>query len=107
MLLLGNMTARDHKDIQNLYHFHRFLPATIARLYGLSPVRIHQVLKGNIFVIGDTECMLCGLEDETSTFYIDGNDDNRSPQNRIVLCEADKRRMIHLQLRRKKVRPLA
>jgi hypothetical protein len=94
------MTARDHKDIQNLHYFHRFLPASIAKLYGLSAVRIHQILKESTLSVSDTECMLCGLEDEVKLFYIDGNEDNHNPQNLLMLCEADKRRIVHLQLRR-------
>ena len=96
------MTGRDRRVIKNLYYIHRFLPASIARLYGLSHVRILQILKEepNPTIIPDTECLFCGLE-EAKTFYIDGNENNRTPQNIITLCEADRRMVTALQLRRK------
>ena len=96
------MTSRDHRDIQSLFFIHRFIPASIARLYGLSRQRIGILIHDelNITIISDTTCLLCGLDD-AKTFYIDGNEENKDPQNIIMLCEADIRRIQHLQLRRK------
>ncbi len=56
---------------------------------------------GTVTMISDTECLLCGLEDVES-FYIDGDPKNKKPQNILSLCEADKRRLQHLQLRKRK-----
>lgn len=95
------MTARDHRDIQNLYYFHRLTPSTIARLYGLSHVRIGQIVQKGSFSLSDVECILCGLEEIIDPFYIDGDENNHNPQNVIMLCEADTRRMKHRQLKRK------
>lgn len=104
------MTSRDRRDIQNLYYFHRFTQASIARLYGLSHVRIRQIVfdnaKQSLIVISDLTCMLCGVEDEIKRFYIDNNEDNNNPQNVLMLCEPDRRRIIHLQLRRKLKHPI-
>lgn len=97
------MTIRDKNDIQNLYFFHRFSPASIARLFGLSHVRILQILHTrleDVTIISDTECLLCGLED-VQTLYIDGDTENKHPQNIIMLCPADKRRIQRLQARRR------
>ena len=98
------MNIRDKRDIRNLYYFHRFIKSSIARLYGLSHVSIQKLLtqkKGeDVTIVSDTECLLCGLDD-VNTFYIDGNRENKDPQNIIMLCEADKRRILHLQLRRR------
>ena len=98
------MTSRDHRDIKNLYYLHRFTAASIARLYGLSKARMSEILHGkddeNISIISDVDCLLCGLPD-AKTFFIDGNENNRNPQNIIALCDADVRRIRHLQLRRK------
>mgnify|MGYP001583868677 CR=1 FL=1 len=97
------MTTRDHKDIQTLYYIHRFIPASIARLYGLSHQRILKILGKNTMSNSDTECLLCGLEEIIDPFYIDNDDNNANPQNVIMLCEADRRRIRHLQMRRFKL----
>ena len=95
------MTSRDHRDIKSLYLLRRFLKSSIARLYGLSRPRMNKLLpKEDMIMIPSEVCELCGL-DEVSTFFIDGDEKNKNPQNIIALCEADKRRILHLQLRRK------
>jgi hypothetical protein len=95
------MTTKDRNAIKSLYYFHNYIPASIARLFGLSSVRIFQILSEdpNVSFNPDVECAICGLDD-CQTIYIDGNDDNNRPQNMIMLCEADKRRLRALQLRR-------
>ena len=98
--MLEIVTTRDHNDIQSLYYIHRFTRASIARLYGLSHQRILRILDNKAMSIADTECLLCGLEEIVDPFYIDNNDNNNSPQNVIMLCEADRRRIRHLQMRR-------
>jgi len=96
------MNARDKEDARSLYFIHRFLPSSIAKLYGVSHVTILNLIsKESITIVSDVECLLCGLE-EAKTFYIDGDDENKSPQNIIMLCEADRRRIRPLQLRRRK-----
>lgn len=95
------MTSRDWSSIKNLYYIHRFTIPNIARLYGTSDQAIRQKLDNKTFSLSDTNCLLCGLEEIINPFYIDGNEDNESPQNVLMLCEADKRRIIHLQLRRR------
>ena len=97
------MTTRDRQCIYNLYSIHRFPPASIARLYGLSHQRMLVILEENkdITIISDTNCLLCGLDD-AETFYNDGNRENKKPKNLIALCDADKRRIQHMQLRRRK-----
>jgi hypothetical protein len=95
------MMAKDHRDIKTLYYIHRFTKASIARLYGVSRPRMNEILAvKDITIISDTNCLLCGLED-AMTYFIDGNEKNQNPQNIICLCEADQRRIKHLQLRRR------
>lgn len=96
------MTVRDRQHIKRLYYFHNYLPASIARLFGLTQERIRQILSedgGESVVNVGIECILCGNED-CIKFFIDGNDNNNKPQNVIMLCEYDSRRIKHLQLRR-------
>lgn len=96
------MTIRDLRAIHTLYYFHRYIPASIARLYGVSRDNIVDILsKKNETVISETDCQICG-SDECQTYYIDGDKTNNKPQNIIMLCEPDKRRFQHLQLKRKK-----
>lgn len=92
------MTTKDHQDIKNLYFFHRFTLASVARLYGVSHTRIQQVLhNGSASIISDTECLICGLEEIVNPYYIDGNDDNHNPQNVLMLCESHIRKFTHLR----------
>lgn len=93
------MTSRDYSDIKNLHYIHRFIPSSIARLYQVSHVTILNVLKGDKYIISDIECLLCGLEEIIEPYFIDGNEDNHSPQNVLMLCEAHKRRFKHLKRR--------
>lgn len=97
------MTIRDYRAIHTLYYFHRYIPSSIARLYGRSTQHIIDILseKQNETVISETECQICSA-DECQTYFIDGNKENNKPQNIIMLCEPDKRKFQHLQLRRKK-----
>lgn len=95
------MTSLDYKDIQTLHFVHRFIPATIARLYGVSHVVILRIIDKSTYSLTDTECLICGLEEEIFPFYIDGNEDNNSPQNVLMLCENHKRKFSHLKSRRK------
>jgi len=96
------MTFRDVKAIHTLYYFHRYIPASIARLYGVSRTQIGRVLemKHTETVISETECQLCGA-DECRTYFIDGDKTNTSPQNVIMLCEPDLRKFQHMQVRRR------
>lgn len=98
------MTYRDRKDIKRLYYFNNYLPNSLAKLYGLSHVRILAILKEDQNTTFSTavECMLCSNDEDIQLFYIDGNPENNKPQNTITLCEADRRRMKALQLRRNK-----
>jgi hypothetical protein len=97
------MTIRDNKTIHTLYYFHRYTPASISRLFGLSHQRILQILhskKGiDTTVSSQFECQICGA-DECQSFYIDGNKENKNPQNVIELCEPDLRKFRHLQIRK-------
>ena len=99
------MTTQDLVDIKNLYFFHRYIPSSIARLYGVSAKHILEILHGgpneSATVIADLECMICGLE-ESQSYFIDGNDENQKPQNIIMVCESHKRKFQHLQLRRRR-----
>ena len=101
------MTNRDLLIIKNLYYLHRYLPSNIARLYGVSNKHILEILHGgvnqSVSIISDLECLMCGLE-EAQEFYIDGNKENQTPQNLIMLCESDRRRVQHLHLRKTKDR---
>ena len=99
------VSERDITDIKTLYYIHRFVPASIARLYGVSKQTISNIIERegrNITIISDSECLLCGLPD-VLTFYIDGDQKNKRPQNIIMLCEADKRRLQHLQMKNKRL----
>ena len=95
------MNIRDKDSVLNLYYIHRFLPSSIAKLYGVAHTTILDMVhkNKNVGIVSDTECLLCGLEDAT-TFYIDGNVSNQIPQNVIMLCEADHRRLKHLQMKK-------
>jgi hypothetical protein len=97
------MTIRDIRAIHTLYFFHRYIPASIARLYGVSRKHITEILheKQSETVISETECQICSA-DECQPFYIDGNELNNKPQNVIQLCEPDKRKFQHMQLVRRK-----
>lgn len=99
------MTTRDRRTIKTLYIFGRYTPATIARLFGLSHQRILQIIASEKIdattIISELDCQVCGA-DESQVYFIDGNEINNKPQNRIMLCEPDKRKFQHLQLRRKK-----
>ena len=96
------MTIRDYRSIHTLYYFHRYIPSSIARLYGVSPKHVIEILhKKNETVISETECQICSA-DECQTYYIDGKKENDKPQNIIMLCEPDKRKFQHLQLKRRR-----
>jgi hypothetical protein len=97
------VNIRDKESAKNLYFIHRFLPASIAKLFGVSHVTILNIVNKNkdVSIVSDTECLLCGLDD-CQNFYIDGNRSNKNPQNIIMLCEADRRRIRALQLRKRK-----
>jgi hypothetical protein len=98
------MTSKDRRDIKNLYYFHRFTLAAVARLYRVSHTRIQQILQEktiDLIPTKDNECLICGLEEVIMPFYIDGNESNRNPQNVLMLCEADIRKFSHLKKRSK------
>lgn len=102
------VSPRDVSDIKSLYYIHRFLPSSIAKAYGVSHVTILNIVKEgkDITIVSDLECLLCGLGEgvgggHIESFYIDGNPKNKRPQNILSLCEADKRRLQHLQLRKR------
>ena len=95
------MTIIDKGHIKELYHIHRYSVSTIALLYGVSNTRIDKILDENPNMTtnpGD-ECILDGI-DGAKQYYIDGNTDNNKPQNKIMLCEACERKLIHMQIRR-------
>jgi hypothetical protein len=96
------VTIRDIRAIHTLYYFHRYIPSSIARLYGYTPKYIIDILhqKQNETVIAETECQICSM-DECQPYYIDGDKTNNKPQNIIQLCEPDKRRFQHMQLKRR------
>lgn len=96
------MTIRDYRAIHTLYYFHRYIPSAIARLFGVSPKHIGEILeqKQDETVVAEIECQICSSED-AENYYIDGNSENKKPQNMIMLCEPDKRRFQHMQARRR------
>jgi hypothetical protein len=100
--MIKTMTERDIRAIHTLYYFHRYLPASIARLYGISRQHVKEILdiKQNETVIAETECQLCSA-DECQPYFIDGDKTNKRPQNIIQLCEPDLRRFQHMQLRKR------
>jgi len=95
------MSITDKNHIRLLFHFYRYNKESIAKLYGLSPTRIKQILaeQQNVTATPLDECFLCGL-DVAKQYYIDGNEDNNNPQNKIMLCEPCMRRLVHMQARR-------
>jgi hypothetical protein len=97
------MTPRDIRSIHTLYYFHRYLPSSIARLYGVSRKHIGEILKmkQNETVVAETECQICSA-DECQQYFIDGNKTNNRPQNIVMLCEPDLRRFQHLQVRKRR-----
>lgn len=98
------INSRDRRIIRTLYVIGRYIPASISRLFGLSPQRGQQVIateiRKNATIINEFNCQICGLDDAIS-YLIDGNPKNNYPQNIIMLCEADFRKFKHLQLRRR------
>jgi hypothetical protein len=96
------VNIRDRQSVKDLYYIHRFIASSIAKLFGVSHVTILNIIHENkdVSIIPDTECLLCGLDVER-TFYIDGDKENKNPQNIISLCEAHRRRLVHMQLRRR------
>lgn len=97
-----SMTTRDYQAIHTLYWFHRYLPASIAKLYACSTQHILDIIneRPNETVISEIECQICSA-DECQPYYIDGNRDNNKPQNIIQLCEPHKRRFQHMQLKKR------
>lgn len=97
------MTTKDRHNIKMLYHFHRYSKASLGRLFGVSASRIKIIIReeSSVTAVPLDECLLCELE-ESKQYFIDGNEENSNPQNKIMLCEACKRRIEHLQLRRSK-----
>ena len=99
------MTTRDIRSVHNLYYFHRYIPSSIARLYGVSPKHIISILREpkneSLTVVSETECQICSA-DECQQYYIDGDKENTKPQNIIMLCEPDLRKFQHLQVRKRK-----
>ena len=96
------MTIRDIRSIHTLYFFHRYIPSSIARLYGVSPKHIIEIInQKDETVVSEVECQICSA-DECQTYYIDGDKLNNKPQNIIMLCEPDKRKFQHLQLRKRR-----
>lgn len=98
-----NMSTKDQQNVKELHYEHRYLPAAIARLYGVSRVIISRILNERKEIFdSDEECLLCGV-DEALTYYIDGNEENNNPQNKIRLCKMHIDRIIHLHVRRRKI----
>lgn len=93
------MTSKDHSDIKTLYFFHRFILASVARLYGVSHTRIQQILHESAtnVAVSDIACLICGLEEIVEPYYIDGDENNRNPQNVLMLCESHIRKFKHLK----------
>jgi hypothetical protein len=96
------MNFRDRQNILELFHFHRFSKTSIGRLYGVSRQRITVIINSsnNTTFTSDDDCLLCDI-DEALTYYIDGNEENKDPQNKIQLCEPHKRKFQHLQINKK------
>ncbi len=96
------MTSRDNQKIHTLYFQYRYIPSSIARLYGVAPKTILDIIgqTQHNAVIAKFECQIC-TNDDAEPYYIDGNSEHNTPQNVIMLCEPDKRRFQHLQLRRR------
>lgn len=99
------MTSKDRSSIKRLYWMHNYLPSSISRLFGLSVRRIIDIIQEDQSTssVPTYECLLCSNED-VMRMHIDGNGDNNKPQNIIMLCESDYRRLTHLQLRRRKTK---
>ena len=97
------MTSRDYRAIHTLYYFHRYIPSSIARLYGVAPKTIIEIVNKSATetVVAETECQICSM-DECQPYYIDGDEKNIKPQNIIMLCEPDLRKFQHMQLVRRK-----
>lgn len=93
------MTIRDRREIKELFHFHRYSKAAIARVYGISRERVRIIIKETetTSFLDDGECALCE-NDIAKTYFIDGNEENHDPQNKIQLCEMDRRRVMHLKV---------
>lgn len=95
------MTITDKNNIKLLYHFYRYNKESISKLFGRSPTRIKAIIaeEQNITVTPLDDCVLCGL-DGAKQYYINGDEDNNNPQNKIMLCEPCVRRIKHLQIKK-------
>lgn len=95
------MTSSDRQNIKEMHYIHRYTKAAIARLFGLSRMRITAIVNESKedFFETDEDCLFCG-NDEATTLYIDGNDQNNNPQNKVKLCKMHTERILHLKIRR-------
>lgn len=101
MLIYMQLTHRDQITIRELFHFYRYLPSSIARLYCISKMRVSQIInarKGASYISEDN-CLIC--DTEAQPYYIDGNEDNKNPQNIIKLCEMHRKKFTHLRINKK------
>lgn len=95
------MTTRDRKDIKRLHFVNNYTKATLSRLFGLCRSRMTAIINEELTIFNTGfACVLCSNEDEVECYYIDGNEKNNTPQNKIMLCEPDRRRIRALQRRR-------
>lgn len=96
------MTAKDKKNIRSLFYIHRYNETSISKLFGVTQQRISIILKEqqSVTFAPLQECLLCGLDDGVKSYFIDGDEENNKPQNVIILCENDKRKIEHLQIKR-------
>lgn len=95
------MTSLDRQDIKELYHYKRYNKTSIGKLYGVSKQRISEILAETNTTFGSDNLCVFEDENEATTYYIDGNEDNQRPQNKIELCIVHRKKFEHRQLNKR------
>lgn len=95
------MTILDLQDILELFHFERYNQTSLGKLYGVSKQRIAEIInRKDVTFNNDRDCIF-GDGEEAITYYIDGNQENEKPQNKIKLCIVHRKKFEHRQLNKR------
>jgi hypothetical protein len=95
------MTSLDRQDIKELFHFERYNKTSIGKLYGVSKQRIAEILAETNTTFGTDASCIFKDENEATVYYIDGDEDNQKPQNKIQLCIVHRKKFEHRQLNKR------
>lgn len=95
------MTSLDRQDIKELYHFERYNQSSIGKLYGVTKQRISEILEEENATFGTDNLCIFKDGNEAIVYFIDGNEDNNRPQNKIQLCIVHRKKFEHRQLNKR------